>query len=80
MNKVTEDALKEQQAAEQAQAGAPPATPDAAMADAAVGAMAGGPSIPGANQAQQDLGTLMSTLRKPAMTISPMRGMERGAV
>lgn len=79
MQKVTDDALKEQEAAAAAQA--PPATPEMAMAGAAVGAMTGSESpIPGPNQGQLDLGTLMSTLRKPAMTIQPGRGIERGAV
>ena len=79
MNRVTEEALAEQQAA-QGQQG-PPGTPDAAMADAAAQAMAGGMSpVPGPSQGQLDLGTLMSTLRKPAMTIQPNRGVSRGAV
>lgn len=65
-NKVTEDALKEKQAQEQAQ------TPDALAADATLMAMAGAgapqgmPSIPGANPSQQNLGNMLNTLRKGA--------------
>jgi hypothetical protein len=79
LNKVTEDAMKEQ---EQQQMGEPPATPEMAMAGAAVGAMAGAPQspIPGASQGQMDLGTLMSTLRKPAMTIQPGRNVPQGGI
>jgi hypothetical protein len=76
MQKATDDALKEQEAATP---GAPPATPDAAAADPTVAALTGS-AIPGPNQTQQDLGSLMSTLRKPAMTIQPGRGIARGAV
>jgi len=66
LNKVTEDALKEQQAQQQAQAGMMP-TPEQAMAPAAVMAMAGGmPNIPGANPTQQSLGDMLNTLRKGA--------------
>ena len=79
MQKVTEDALKEQQAQQEAQAQMP-ATPDAAMAGAAAQSMAGMSAIPGATQQQQDLGTLMSTLRKPAMTIQPGRNIPQGGV
>jgi hypothetical protein len=69
-NKVTEDALKEQQAKQEAQAGmgamAPP-TPEQAMAPAALMSMAGGmPSIPGASPTQQSLGDMLNTLRKGA--------------
>jgi hypothetical protein len=82
LTKVTEDALEEQRRKEQAEAGAVPATVDAATADATVGAMAGGgmSPIPGPNQGQQDLASLMAKLRQPAMTIQPMRGVARGAV
>jgi hypothetical protein len=80
LNKVTEDAMKEQEKAAQ---GAEP-TPEMAMAGAAVGGLAEGAPpgsrIPGASQGQADLAGLLSTLRKPAMTIQPMRGAARGAV
>lgn len=80
LNKVTEDALKEQQAKEQA-ASPDMMTPDMAMAESAVGAMAGPQSpIPGLGQGQQDLATLLAQLRRPAQTIQPMRGMDRGAI
>jgi hypothetical protein len=72
-----------QKAAEEAKAAGPqaPATPETAMAGAAQQALAGGMSpIPGANQGQLDLGTLMSTLRKPAMTIQPGRNVPAGGV
>jgi len=71
-NKVTEDALKEQQAKEEAQAGGMPGmggpmSPEQAMAPQAVMAMAGGmPSIPGANPTQQSLGDMLNVLRKGA--------------
>jgi hypothetical protein len=66
LNKVTEDALKEKQAeAEQ--------TPESVAADATVQAMAGpqgagGPqaAVQGPNPSQQNLGSLLSTLRRGA--------------
>jgi len=66
LNKVTEEALKEQQAeAEQ--------TPNSVSADATVQAMAGpqaagGPqaAVQGPNPSQQNLGSLLSTLRRGA--------------
>lgn len=79
LNKVTEDAMKAQQ---EAQATAP-ATPDQASAASAVQAMAGPQSpIPGtgAMPGMTSLGDLMGALRRPAMTVQPMRGVERGAV
>ena len=76
LTKVTEDAMKEQQEAE---AGAPPATPEMAMAGPAEAALAGSP-IPGPTAGQEDLAGLLSTLRKPAMTIQPERGVARGAM
>jgi len=63
-NKVTEDAMKEQQEQEQAtQPG-----PEAAMAPAALQAMAGGgmPAVQGPSQSQANLGQLLNTLRKGA--------------
>lgn len=69
-NKVTEEALKEQEAMQQAEQTGGPAggmTPDQAMAPAAVAAMAGGmPAIPGASPTQQSLGDMLNTLRKGA--------------
>jgi hypothetical protein len=68
LNKVTEEALKEKQAAESEQ------TPDSLTADATVQAMAGqqGPAggpqaaVQGPNPSQQNLGSLLSTLRRGA--------------
>jgi hypothetical protein len=88
LNKATEDALKEEQKKQEEQAmgegGA--MTPDQMMAPAMAAAM-GGPNaaqpqspIPGAGQGMADLGTLLGSLRRPAMTVQPMRGVERGAV
>ena len=90
LNKVTEDALKEQQAQQEAQQpGGQPQdqamSPDQAMAGAAVGAMAGQQAqqqspIPGATPGQMSLSGLLSTLRRPTQTVQPMRGVNRGAV
>jgi hypothetical protein len=62
-------------------------SPEAAMAGATMGSMMGpeaaaqvGSPIPGAGQGMEDLGSLLGSLRRPAMTISPMQGVERGAV
>jgi hypothetical protein len=80
LNKVTEDAMKEQQAQQEAQ------TPEAAMAPGALAALAGGGAaqpqspIPGVGPGMASLGDLLGSLRRPAMTISPMRGVSRGAV
>lgn len=82
--KVTEDAQKEQQAAqEQAMAGQQPGmTPEMAMAPSAAQAMTGQPQspIPAPSPGMQNLGAMLGALRRPAMTISPMRGVERGAM
>lgn len=84
LNKVTEDALKEQQAKqEMAQQ---EMTPDMAAAGATLQAMAGGQGaapqspIPGVGPGMASLGDLLGSLRRPAMTIQPMRGVGRGAV
>ena len=86
MNKVVEDAQKaeaEKQANAQQMQGQPMGT-DAAMAPAAAVALTGNPEaaspIPGPTAGQGDLASLLSTLRKPTMTIQPMRGASRGAV
>lgn len=60
LNKVTEDALAEQQAQE---AAAP--TPEMAAAPGTVASMTGQPSIEGPNPSQQNLMSLLSTLRRP---------------
>lgn len=86
LNKVTEDALKEQQAQQEqaAQAEGQAETPDMAMAGATVQAMAGGQApqspIPGVGAGMASLGDMLGSLRRPAMTIQPMRGVNRGAV
>lgn len=93
LNKVTEDALKEQQKKQEEQAmqqaaqmgGAPDMgmTPDMAAAGQTVNAMAGPQSpIPGgaAMPGMAALGDMLGQLRRPAMTVQPMRGVERGAV
>jgi hypothetical protein len=86
LNKVTEDALKEQEAKKQEQAQAQQGmNPDMATADATVAAMAGAQPqspIPGTNAmpGMSSLGDLLGALRRPAMTIQPMRGASRGAV
>jgi hypothetical protein len=83
LNKVTEDALKEQQAKEQAAAEQQEMTPDMAAAGATVQAMAGPQSpIPGSSAmpGMAALGDMLGALRRPSMTVQPMRGVERGAV
>lgn len=85
LNKVTEEALKEQQAQQEQMAGEMGATPDTVSANATVQAMAGanpqGQSpIPGVGPGMASLGDLLGQLRRPAMTVQPMRGVQRGAV
>ena len=83
INKVTEDALKEEQKKkEQTDQGM--MTPEGAAAGAAVQGMAG-PQSPIAAPDQSmpgmaSLGDMLGTLRRPAMTVQPMRGVSRGAV
>jgi hypothetical protein len=80
LNKVTEDALKEQKQ-EQAVTAPEEMTPDMAAAGATVQAMAGPQSpIPGLGSGMASLGDMLGQLRRPAMTVQPMRGVERGAV
>lgn len=81
LNKVTEDAMKAQQAAQEAQG--PPPDAMAAAAPGAVGALAGPQSpIPGsgAMPGMKSLSDVLSTLRRPVMTVRPMRGQQQGAV
>ena len=84
LNKVTEDALKEQQAKQEQEMGGPAMSPDQAAAGATVQAMAGQQPamspIPGANAGQESLSGLLSTLRRPTQTVQPMRGADRGAI
>ena len=88
LNKATEDALKEQQRQQEEQMMGMEGqmTPDQMMAPAMTAAM-GGPAaaqpqspIPGAGPGMEDLGALLGSLRRPAMTVQPMRGVGRGAV
>jgi len=84
LNKVTEDALKEQQAAQEQPPGAE-TTVEQAQAQGAINAMAGpqGQSpIPGegAMPGMASLGDLLSSLRRPTQTVQPMRGVNRGAM
>jgi hypothetical protein len=82
LNKVTEDALKEQQEKEESMQ-QEEMTPDMASAGATVNAMAGPQSpIPGtgAMPGMSSLGDMLGALRRPAMTVQPMRGVQRGAV
>lgn len=82
LNKVTEDALKEQQEKEESMQ-QEEMTPDMAAAGATVNAMAGPQSpIPGtgAMPGMSSLGDMLGALRRPAMTVQPMRGVQRGAV
>lgn len=84
MHKVTEDALAEEKAKQEADPMGDPAaqTPEGAMAGAAAQAMTGAPPspIPGAGQGMKDLSTMLGDLRRPNMTVSPMRGVEQGAM
>lgn len=80
LTKVAEDAAKEQAKAAQeqgAQGGAP--TAEAMMAPAAAQAMSGS-AIPGPNETQTDMASLLSSLRAPVKTIQPMRGAAQGAM
>ena len=84
LNKVTEEALAEQQAQQEAAAAEAQMTPEMANAGATVQAMAGGQApqspIPGLGSGMASLGDMLGQLRRPAMTIQPMRGVGRGAV
>ena len=79
--KVAEDAAKKAQEQAAAQQAGQPMDPTAQgmAAPAAAQSLTGSP-IPGASPGQADLAGLLSTLRKPAMTITPMKGVARGAV
>ena len=83
LNKVTEDAIKEQEKQQQEQMQQQQMTPEMAAAGGTVNAMAGPQSpIPGteAMPGMSSLGDMLGALRRPAMTVQPMRGVERGAV
>ena len=85
LQRVTEDAAKEQQKAQEEQQ--QQMSVDQAMAGATMGATMGPQAaaqmqspIPGAGQGVQDLGALLGALRRPGMTVQPMRGVDRGAM
>jgi hypothetical protein len=85
LQKITEEAAKEQEKAAQQQQ--QQMSMDQAMAGATMGATMGPQAaaqmqspIPGAAPGVQDLGALLGALRKPGMTVQPMRGVERGAM
>lgn len=87
LNKVTEDAAREEEKAQEEMAAQQQMSPDQAMAGATMQAMMGPQAaaemqspIPGAGQGMEDLGALLGSLRRPAMTVQPMRGIERGAI
>ena len=91
LQKVTEEAAEEQRRAEEQammeQGMGGGMGMEQAMAGATMGAMMGPEAaaqmqspIPGAGQGMEDLGSLLGALRRPAMTVAPMRGVERGAV
>ena len=84
MNKITEEALAEEKAKQSQQdpMSQDPMSPDAAMAGAAAQAMTGAPAspIPGAGQGMKDLSAMLGDLRRPAMTVQPMRGVAQGAM
>jgi len=89
LNKVTEDAMKaaqkeQQEQAAQQQQQQPTLSGMTAPADMAAmaGPNAAAPTspIPGVGAGMDSLSQMLGALRKPAMTISPMRGVERGAV
>lgn len=87
LQKVTDDAAEEAQRAQEEAMANMPMSPEQAMAGSTMGAMMGPEAaaqmqspIPGAGQGMEDLGSLLGALRRPAMTVAPMRGVERGAV
>jgi len=86
LNKVTEDAMKEQQRQQEEQAAQQAQSVQGMTAGADIAAMAGpnaappGSPIPGVGQGMEDLSGMLASLRRPAMTVQPMRGVERGAM
>jgi hypothetical protein len=87
LNKVTEEALEEQRKAAEAQQNAQiggAMTPGEAAAGPTVQSLAGAAPqqspIPGVGPGMASLGDMLGALRRPAMTVQPMRGVNRGAV
>lgn len=84
LNKVTEDAAKEAEKAAQEQAqqqsvGAMSAPADMAAMMGPNAAPPGSP-IPGVGQGMSDLSGMLASLRMPAATMRPFRGVEQGAM
>jgi hypothetical protein len=78
INKVTEDAAAA--AAEEAAAAQEQQSLDQMAAGPTMESLAGASPIPGASPGQEDLASMMATLRMPAMTTQPMRGVSEGAI
>ena len=81
LNKVTEDALKEEQKRQAQEQAAQTAA--GVAAGPTVQAMAGQPAIQNPQQSMpsmQNLGQLLGSLRRPGMTTQQMRGVQQGAV
>lgn len=74
MTKVTEDAMKAEQEKAMAAQQAQPAMPTAEQAMAGGAAGLTGSPIPGPTQGTQDLGTLLSALRRPQMAVRDTTG------
>lgn len=76
IEKATAEAAERQAAEAEAAQGAPGQPGDAA----ALAGLAGEQSpIPGASPGQEDLASLMASLRLPAMTVKPLQGVAQGA-
>lgn len=78
MTKVTEDAMKAQAEAQAAQQQAMAAQPTAEQAMAPGAAGLTGSPIPGPTQGTQDLGSLLSALRRPQMAVADRVGTMSG--
>lgn len=76
IQKATQEYMDAQ--AQQQPPGTPP-TAEQAAAGPGAAALTGSP-IPGPSEGQSSLRDLMATLRGPAMTVQPGRGMDKGAV
>lgn len=80
--------MQEQQAMQQMQQGGIPGgmTPDQMLAPAATAAMMGPNAaapqspVPGVGRGMEDLSSMLASLRRPAMTVNPMRGVATGAM
>lgn len=82
LDKVTKDAIAEQEQQQEVQQ-AGPQTPDQAAAGAALQGLAGEqPVMPGTSAMPgiQQLGDMLGQLRRPVMTVEPMRHADQGAI